>query len=150
MENVVLETNIKEYPFFSKGKVRDVYDLGDKLLIVATDRVSAFDCVLPNGIPDKGKVLTAMSLFWFDYLKDVIPSHLITARVEDYPKNLLKYQDILDGRSMLVVKAGRVDIECVVRGYISGSLWKELVEARKQGDNEVHWVQFPLSFEGIG
>ncbi len=143
MENVVLETNIKEYPYFSKGKVRDVYDLGDKLLIVATDRVSAFDCVLPNGIPDKGKVLTAMSLFWFDYLKDVIPSHLITARIEDYPKNLHKYSDILEGRSMLVVKARRVDIECVVRGYISGSLWKELVEARKQGNNEVHGFSFP-------
>jgi phosphoribosylaminoimidazole-succinocarboxamide synthase len=142
MEKVVLETNIKEYPLFARGKVRDVYDLGDKLLIVATDRISAFDCVLPNGIPGKGKILTSMSLFWFDYLKDVIGSHLITARVGEFPRDLHKYNDILEGRTMLVVKAERIDIECVVRGYISGSLWKELTEARKKKRNNVHGYEF--------
>ncbi len=142
MEKVVLETNIKEYPIYSRGKVRDVYDLGEKLLIVATDRISAFDCVLPNGIPGKGKVLTEMSLFWFDLIGDLIGSHLVTADVRRYPANLHKYHTILDGRSMLVVKAKRIDIECVVRGYISGSLWKELVDVRRSGMNEVHGFSF--------
>ncbi len=142
MEKLVLGTNIQEYPIFSKGKVRDVYDMGDKLLIVASDRVSAFDVVLPNGIPGKGRVLTQMSLFWFDFLKDLVDSHLVTARVDEYPKDLHKYREILDGRSMIVVKAKRIDIECVVRGYISGSLWKELLQARKQGKNEVHAFKF--------
>jgi phosphoribosylaminoimidazole-succinocarboxamide synthase len=143
MDKVILQTDIKEYPIFSKGKVRDVYDLGDKLLIVTTDRVSAFDCVLPNGIPGKGKVLTSMSLFWFELIKDIVDSHLITADVSRFPSNLHKYRDILQGRSMLVVKAKRIDIECVVRGYISGSLWKELVDARKRGGNQVHGFDFP-------
>jgi phosphoribosylaminoimidazole-succinocarboxamide synthase len=147
MEKIVLETEIKEYPLFARGKVRDVYDLGDKLLIVTTDRISAFDCVLPNGIPGKGKVLTAMSLFWFDYIKDLIDSHLITAKVDELPSNLHKYREILEGRTMLVVKAQRIDIECVVRGYISGSLWKELVAARKIGKNEVHGFHFPLTLK---
>jgi len=120
-----METSINEYPLYAKGKVRDVYDLGDRLLIVATDRISAFDVVLPNGIPGKGKVLTQMSLFWFDLVKNVAENHLITGNVDEYPKDLKKYQDILDGRSMLVKKAERIDIECVVRGYIAGSLWKE-------------------------
>ncbi len=142
MEKIVLQTNIKEYPLFSKGKVRDVYDLGDKLLIIATDRVSAFDVVLPNGIPGKGRVLTQMSLFWFNLLKDTIDSHLITAEVDEYPSDLHKHREILGGRSMLVVKAKRIDIECVVRGYISGSLWKELLAARKGGNNEVHGFAF--------
>lgn len=142
MEKAILQTDIKEYPIYSRGKVRDVYDLGDKLLIVATDRVSAFDCVLPNGIPGKGKVLTAMSLFWFDLIKDIISSHLITADVSRFPADLHKYRGILDGRAMLVTKAERIDIECVVRGYISGSLWKELSAARKSGRNEVHGFKF--------
>lgn len=142
-DKVVLSTDIKEYPLFSKGKVRDVYDLGDKLLIVTTDRVSAYDCVLPNGIPGKGKVLTSMSLFWFELIKDLIGSHLVTADVSKFPADLHKYADILDGRAMLVVKAKRVDIECVVRGYISGSLWKELLEARRKGTNMVHGFSFP-------
>jgi len=125
MEQALMETSINEYPLYAKGKVRDVYDLGDRLLIVATDRISAFDVVLPNGIPGKGKVLTQMSLFWFDLVKNVAENHLITGNVDEYPKDLKKYQDILDGRSMLVKKAERIDIECVVRGYIAGSLWKE-------------------------
>lgn len=143
MDKVILSTDIKEYPVFSRGKVRDVYDLGDRLLIVTTDRVSAFDCVLPNGIPGKGKVLTSMSLFWFELIKDLVDSHLVTADISQFPANLQKYADILEGRSMLVVKAKRIDIECVVRGYISGSLWKELLEARRKGTNMVHGFSLP-------
>jgi phosphoribosylaminoimidazole-succinocarboxamide synthase len=139
---VVFETHIKEYPLFSRGKIRDVYDLGDKLLIVATDRVSAFDVVMPNGIPGKGRVLTAMSEFWFDFLKDTIDSHLITTDIRQFPENLKLYRQILEGRSMLVLKAERVDIECVVRGYISGSMWMELLAARENGRNEVHGFHF--------
>jgi len=143
MEKVVLKTDIKEYPVFSEGKVRDVYDLDDKLLIVTSDRISAFDVVLPNGIPGKGKVLTSMSLFWFDFLRDVVESHLITSNVDDFPADLHKYREQLEGRSMLVIKAERIDIECVVRGYISGSMWKELLKARADGENEVHGFAFP-------
>ena len=120
-EETLISTDIKEYPVYAKGKVRDVYDLGDKLLIVATDRVSAFDVVLPQGIPGKGKLLNSMAVFWFNYVSDVIPNHLITSEVDFYPENLQKYRSILEGRSMLVKKAKRIDIECVVRGYISGS-----------------------------
>ena len=125
-----METNIQEYKLFAKGKVRDVYDLDDKLLIIATDRISAFDVVLPTGIPGKGKILTQMSLFWFDLVRDVVENHLITSEVDQYPENLKKYRNILEGRSMLVKKAKRINIECVVRGYISGSLWKEYKEKR--------------------
>ncbi|MEW5924878.1 MAG: phosphoribosylaminoimidazolesuccinocarboxamide synthase [Candidatus Zixiibacteriota bacterium] len=143
MASLVMSTDIKEYPLFSRGKVRDVYDLDDKLLIVTTDRISAFDVILPNGIPEKGKILTKMSLFWFDFLKDVVESHLVTADVAQYPKPLHKHRDILEGRSMLVHKAKRIDVECIVRGYISGSMWKELTQARKKGLNEVHGFKFP-------
>ncbi len=142
MEDVIFETEIREYPLFSRGKIRDVYDLGDKLLIVATDRISAFDVVMPNGIPGKGRVLTAMSEFWFDFLKATIDSHLITTDIRQFPDNLKPYREILEGRSMLVLKAERVDIECVVRGYISGSMWKELLDARENGRNEVHGFHF--------
>ncbi|MCP4706747.1 MAG: phosphoribosylaminoimidazolesuccinocarboxamide synthase [candidate division Zixibacteria bacterium] len=146
MENTdkaVLFTDIEEYPLFSRGKVRDVYDLDDKLLIVSSDRISAFDVILPKGIPGKGKILTSMSLFWFDFLKDVIESHLIASEVDDFPADLHKYREQLEGRSMLVKKAKRVDIECIVRGYISGSMWKELLNARANGANEVHGFSFP-------
>ncbi len=143
MEKEVLTTEIKEYPLHSRGKVRDVYDLGDKLLIVATDRISAFDVVMPNGIPGRGIVLNQMSLFWFDFLKDSVESHLVTGNVDEYPENLKKYRDILEGRSMIVIKAERLDVECIVRGYISGSMWKELMLARKKGKNEVHGFYFP-------
>jgi phosphoribosylaminoimidazole-succinocarboxamide synthase len=142
MEQAVIKTEIKEFPLYARGKVRDVYDLDDKLLIVSTDRISAFDVILPNGLTGKGKVLTHMSLFWFDYLKDVIDSHLITANIDEMPPVLNKYKDILDGRTMLVHKAKRVDIEAIVRGYISGSMWKELVAARKNGSNTVHGFEF--------
>jgi len=109
-----------------RGKVRDVYDLGDTLLIVASDRISAFDCIMPNGIPDKGRILTALSLFWFDLLKNVSPAnHLIATDVKDYPKSVTPYADQLEGRSMWVKKADVVPIECVARGYLAGSGWKE-------------------------
>ena len=146
MNDILLRTEIKEYPLMVRGKVRDVYDLGDSLLIVTTDRVSAFDVVLPNGIP-RGKVLTAMSLFWFDFLKDVVDHHLITANVDEYPQPLQKYRQELEGRSMIVTKAERIDCECIVRGYISGSMWKELAAARKGGSNVVHGFEFPADLQ---
>jgi len=147
MEQALMETNISEYPLFAKGKVRDVYDLGDRLLIVATDRISAFDVVLPTGIPGKGKVLTLMSLFWFDLVKNVAESHLITGNVDEYPEDLKEYRDVLDGRSMLVKKAVRIDVECVVRGYIAGSLWKEYksktLSLGKSDTIELYGIQLP-------
>lgn len=121
----VLKTDIKEYPLLARGKVRDVYDLGDLLLIVATDRISAFDWVLPTAIPGKGAILNSMSLFWFSFVKDIIPNHLLTSDVASYPQNLHKYKDDLDGRSMLVRKAKRIDLECVARGYLVGSGFKD-------------------------
>ncbi|MDB5911227.1 MAG: phosphoribosylaminoimidazole-succinocarboxamide synthase [Massilia sp.] len=108
-----------------RGKVRDVYDLGDKLLIVATDRISAFDCVMPNGIPGKGTILTALSLFWFQKFSGQFENHLLATELKDYPADLHKYADQLHGRSMLVKKAQVVPIECVARGYLAGSGWKE-------------------------
>lgn len=124
-ENVVLTTDFKDLKLFRRGKVRDVYDLGDELLIVSTDRISCFDVVLPSGIPYKGKVLTKISCFWFEFLKDVIPNHFISAEIKDYPEQLKKYARCLEGRSMLVKKTMPLPVECVVRGYLSGSGWKE-------------------------
>ena len=146
-EPVVMTTNITEYSLFRRGKVRDIYDLGDTLLFVATDRISAFDVVMPNGIPGKGYVLTQMSLFWFDFLKDVVDNHLVTADVDEYPEPLRKYRDVLAGRSMIVTKAERIDAECIVRGYISGSMWKELTQARARGSNTVHGFTFPADLQ---
>ncbi|MBT4484809.1 MAG: phosphoribosylaminoimidazolesuccinocarboxamide synthase [Candidatus Latescibacteria bacterium] len=125
MKEALMYTDIPDVTLFARGKVRDVYDIGDKLLIVATDRISAFDCVMPNGIPGKGKILTEMSLFWFDYVSDIVPNHLITSSVDKYPTEIAPYRDQLEGCSMLVRKAERIDIECIVRGYISGSGWRE-------------------------
>jgi phosphoribosylaminoimidazole-succinocarboxamide synthase len=122
---ILLQTDFSDIKLLRRGKVRDVYDLGDQLLIVATDRISCFDVVLGCGIPEKGKVLTKISLFWFDYLKDITENHLLTADVSKYPKNLQKYKNILRDRSMLVKKAQGLPIECIVRGYLSGSGWKE-------------------------
>ena len=110
---------------FASGKVRDVYDLGDRLLIVASDRISAFDCILPDGIPGKGRVLTQMSIFWFEMVRDLVTTHFITADVDEYPAELRQFRDQLTGRSMLVRRADMFQIECVARGYISGSGWKE-------------------------
>ncbi|MFC1484893.1 phosphoribosylaminoimidazolesuccinocarboxamide synthase [bacterium] len=109
----------------AKGKVRDIYDLDDKLLIITSDRISAFDHVLPTLIPDKGKSLTKLSVFWFHYLKDVGENHLISSEVDEYPEELKEFRNELEGRSMLVKKAKRIDLECIVRGYIAGSGWKE-------------------------
>lgn len=126
MQNNVLQTTgFKDLPLFKRGKVRDVYDLGDKLLIVSTDRISCFDVVLPTAIPYKGKVLTQLSLFWFEFTKNIIPNHLISADAADFPNELQKYKDILEGRSMLVRKTKPFPVECVARGYLSGSGWKE-------------------------
>lgn len=122
---ILLQTDFPDLTLHARGKVRDLYSVGDQLLFVATDRISAFDYVLASGIPDKGRVLTQLSLFWFDFLKDVVKNHLVTASVSDYPTPLQKYADDLRGRSMLVNKAQMVDIECVARGYLSGSGWKE-------------------------
>jgi phosphoribosylaminoimidazole-succinocarboxamide synthase len=120
---VIRETQFAGLTPIARGKVRDIYDLGDKLLIVATDRLSAFDVILPTPIPDKGRVLTQLSLFWFDLLKDVIPNHVLSAT--DFPAPFDKFKDDLAGRSMIVRKTQPLPIECVVRGYVSGSAWKD-------------------------
>ena len=125
-QNVLLHTDFPELELYASGKVRDLYRVDNEhLLLVATDRISAFDYVLATGIPNKGRVLTQLSLFWFDFLKDIVPNHLVTADADRYPPHLRKYQADLRGRSMLVVHADMVPVECVVRGYISGSAWKE-------------------------
>jgi len=123
--SVILKTGLPGIEAHSRGKVRDVYHVEDKLLFIATDRISAFDYVLATGIPDKGRVLTQLSIFWFDFLRDVTPSHFITADVNQYPAVLAPYRDMLEGRSMLVHQAKMVQVECVARGYLAGSGWKE-------------------------
>jgi len=126
LDPVLLHTDFPDLRLHASGKVRDVYSIGDQqLLFVATDRISAFDYILATGIPHKGRVLSQISLFWFDFLADVVPNHLITAEVDQYPKPIRKYADQLRGRSMLVQRAEMFPVECVVRGYISGSAWKE-------------------------
>jgi phosphoribosylaminoimidazole-succinocarboxamide synthase len=123
---VLRETHMPGVKLFSRGKVRDVYEVsGDRLLIVATDRLSAFDVVMAGGIPDKGRVLTQLSCFWFEFLRDVVPTHFLTARLAEYPPELQPYADQLEERSMLVVKAQPFPIESVVRGYLAGSGWKD-------------------------
>jgi phosphoribosylaminoimidazole-succinocarboxamide synthase len=122
---VLLQTEFADLQLHARGKVRDLYSVGEFLLLVATDRISAFDHVLGSGIPGKGKVLTQLSLFWFELLSDIVPNHLITADVEAYPSEVQPYADELRGRSMLVAKAQMFPVECVVRGYLSGSGWKD-------------------------
>ena len=121
----LLKTNLGPVPLVGRGKVRDLYAVDGALLLVATDRISAFDHVLATGIPDKGKILTQISLFWFDLVKDVVPNHLITADVEEFPASLQPYREQLQGRSMLVKRAEMFPVECVARGYLAGSGWKE-------------------------
>ncbi|MGA2352059.1 MAG: phosphoribosylaminoimidazolesuccinocarboxamide synthase [Terracidiphilus sp.] len=121
----LLSTNLGAIPLLGRGKVRDLYAVGDALLLVATDRISAFDHVLATGIPGKGKILTQISLFWFDLLSKLVPNHLITAEVSEFPASLRPYADQLEGRSMLVKRAKMFPVECVVRGYLTGSGWKE-------------------------
>lgn len=119
----VITTNFPDLKLLHRGKVRDLYAVDDHLLMVASDRISAFDVVMANPIPNKGRVLTGLSLFWFEYLKDVLPNHLISADVDQYPSQCAPYREILRGRSMLVKKAKPLPVECIVRGYISGSFW---------------------------
>jgi phosphoribosylaminoimidazole-succinocarboxamide synthase len=121
----LIATEFEDLQLYARGKVRDLYAVGDLLLLVATDRISAFDYVLASGIPGKGRVLTQISLFWFNYLSDLVPNHLVTAQVEEYPAQLRPYEDELRGRSMLVNRARMFPAECVVRGYLSGSGWKD-------------------------
>jgi len=125
MENAVLETAIGEVPLVGRGKVRDLYDLGEHLLIVTTDRISAFDVILPVGIPGKGKVLTKISSFWFRMMEDMVSNHLVSTDVEDLPALLGKWHDILRDRIMIVRKAMPLPVECIVRGYLAGSGWKD-------------------------
>jgi phosphoribosylaminoimidazole-succinocarboxamide synthase len=123
-QEVVLQTNLP-LPLFGRGKVRDTYNLGDRLLMVATDRISAFDAIMPNGIPDKGRVLTLLSAFWFGRTREIIPNHLISVEAADLPESLGATAEALAGRFMLVRKAQRLDFECVVRGYLAGSGWAD-------------------------
>jgi phosphoribosylaminoimidazole-succinocarboxamide synthase len=131
MENPVSEIKLPEFPVFKRGKVRDVFDLGDRLLIVATDRISAFDFVLPSLIPNKGKILTQLSNFWFDFTAYICPNHVLIADVSQFPPPLQKYRDILDKRSMVAKKTKVIPVECVVRGYLSGSGWEEYKQTGK-------------------
>jgi len=138
MKEVILSTNLKGLELFKRGKVRDIYELGNMLLIVATDRISAFDVVLPDGIPQKGKVLTALSLFWFNFTKDIVANHVLPVRLVEIPYLPKKERDILAGRTMLVKKTRALPAECIVRGYLSGSAWKEY-----QIDGAVSGIKLP-------
>ena len=124
-DTVILNTALPGIERHAQGKVRDVYRVDGQLLIVATDRISAFDYILPTGIPDKGRVLTQLSIFWFNFLRDVTPTHFLTANVDEYPAALRQFRGQLEGRSMLVKRAQMVEVECVARGYLAGSGWKE-------------------------
>jgi phosphoribosylaminoimidazole-succinocarboxamide synthase len=131
MDQVLLDINLPGIKLYKKGKVRNVFDLGDKLLLVASDRISAFDSVMPNGIPDKGKILTQISAFWFDFTKSIIENHMLSADVYKFPSEIKineEVKKVLDKRSMLVKKTEMIEIECVARGYLSGSGWKEYEE----------------------
>ncbi|HUX07532.1 MAG TPA: phosphoribosylaminoimidazolesuccinocarboxamide synthase [Acidobacteriota bacterium] len=138
MSGAVREIELKGIPRFKSGKVREVFDLGDKLLFVASDRISAFDVVLPQGIPDKGAVLTQISAFWFNRMKDIVPNHLISAKASDFPDILQPHAKLLAGRSMLVRKTRVFPVECVVRGYLAGSGWKDY-----HGNGKVCGIDLP-------
>ncbi|MCD6521349.1 phosphoribosylaminoimidazolesuccinocarboxamide synthase [Candidatus Calescamantes bacterium] len=157
-EKVVYQTDLEGIPLFKRGKVRDIYEINGKLLIVASDRISAFDVILPTPIPDKGKILTAISCFWFKKTTHIIKNHLITCDVDDFPKELTKFREKLEGRSMLVTKTSPIPIECVVRGYLAGSAWKEyeregevqglkLPSGLKKGDRLPHPIFTPTTKE---
>ncbi len=128
---IILQTNFPNLNLVKKGKVRDIYDVGEYYLIVSTDRLSAFDVIMDQGIPYKGKVLTKISEFWFNFTKDIIPNHLISTNIEDFPSECEEYMEDLRGRSMLVKKAEVIPIECIVRGYISGSGWNDYTKTGK-------------------
>jgi phosphoribosylaminoimidazole-succinocarboxamide synthase len=138
LNNIVLETEFPNLELVKRGKVRDIYDLGDYLLMVITDRVSAFDVILPNGIQGKGKVLTAISVFWFKQMADIIENHIVSYEINEFPDVCQDYKDQLEGRSMLVRKAEPLPVECIVRGYISGSGWKEY-----QNNGEICGIKLP-------
>ncbi len=138
MTPVLTQTNCPELKLVNQGKVRDIYDLGEHLLIVTSDRISAFDVIMQEGIPQKGYVLTQISKFWFEKMKDLIPNHLISTEVNDFPAITHQYRDQLEGRSMLTKKASPLPVECIVRGYISGSGWKEY-----QQQGSVCGIQLP-------
>ena len=129
MNKTISETDFAALTLLKRGKVRDVYDLGEHLLMVATDRISAFDVVMPNPVPDKGIILTQISLFWFDIMQPLIQNHVVAKEVKEYPEICQQYADALQGRSMLVKKAQPLPVECIVRGYISGSGWKEYTDS---------------------
>jgi phosphoribosylaminoimidazole-succinocarboxamide synthase len=138
----VFETHLPRVELVARGKVRDIYAAGDHLVIVATDRLSAFDYVLPTPIRDKGKVLTALTIFWLDQLRDIVPNHLVSANVSDYPPEFQVYRDQLEGRSMLVSRAKMIDVECVARGYVSGSGWKDY-----RRDGRICGIQLPAGLQ---
>jgi phosphoribosylaminoimidazole-succinocarboxamide synthase len=130
MNNIVTKTEFPDIRFVKRGKVRDIYDLGEYFLLVATDRISAFDVVLPNGIPEKGRVLTQISVYWFKQMEDIIHNHIQAVDVKEFPERLHPYAESLEGRSMLVKKTTPLPVECVVRGYLSGSGWKSYQKDR--------------------
>ncbi len=138
MQTAVFETSLDGLNLLKKGKVRDMYDLGDYLLMVASDRISAFDVIMPDPIPDKGKILTQISLFWFEQMADLVANHLIAHEVKDFPEACHPHAEVLEGRSMLVKKVDVLPIECVVRGYLSGSGWKSY-----QQSGDVCGIQLP-------
>ena len=129
--STLLESNCPDLNLVKRGKVRDVYDLGDSLMMVASDRISAFDVVMPEGIPDKGKILNQFSLYWFDAMQNLVPNHVLSGNIDDYPESCKPYREELKGRSMWVKKTEPLPIECVVRGYLSGSGWKSYQQNRQ-------------------
>lgn len=140
--NTIFETDFPELQLIKRGKVRDIYDLDDKILMIATDRISAYDVIMPNPVPQKGEILTQISLFWFGVMEDIVSNHLISSNVDEYPESCRPYADVLRGRSMLVKKAKPLPIECVVRGYISGSGWKSYQES-----GEVCGIKLPAGLK---
>ena len=161
MKTPVSETDFQDLSLIKRGKVRDIYDLGENLLMVATDRISAFDVVMPDPVPDKGVILTQISLYWFEIMKPIIENHVVSANVNDYPAVCRPYSETLQGRSMLVKKTEPLSIECVVRGYISGSGWKsyqqtgsvcgiDLPEALRESDKLPEPIFTPSTKEELG
>jgi phosphoribosylaminoimidazole-succinocarboxamide synthase len=141
----IFETSLPGIELHARGKVRDIYPAGDFLVIVATDRLSAFDYILPTPIPYKGRVLTALTIFWLELLRDIVPNHLVSAEVGDYPKEFLPYREQLEGRSMLVRRAKMIEVECVARGYLSGSGWKDY-----QRDRHICGIPLPAGLRESG
>jgi phosphoribosylaminoimidazole-succinocarboxamide synthase len=144
-ETAVFTTDFPDLKLYKRGKVRDIYDMGDSLLMVATDRISAFDVIMETPIPEKGKILTQISLFWFDVMKDVTDNHVLTGNVSEYPSSCKPYADVLKDRSMLVKKTETIPIECVARGYISGSAWKSYKQ-----DSQVCGIPLPHGLKESG